>query len=1091
MKGVMKKIGAVLIIASMLIGYMTFFANRKASNPVTENYPFSGRDLLIEGTKLANTSSYYDCSGFIAQVLKNAAATQGGSLTFTGYGNGYPTAETWNSDSSVTFTYTKGSSQTTYGVNKLFSGAASKSNGEAWTTALSRKINLSSLQEGDIISGEGHMILYIGYFADSNGDGDKGQGECLAHLQEITGISSSDMVTHLNQYSGNYWYIEGNIGSGYSQTNASGLNQPVIGNYEWSDSSTEAHSWNLNNMKVYRLSTEPVVVQDGSYQLKLGKVSSENLSTYMAGAVFNVNDTSFTTQTSAVTVANKTISAAGSDTYVFEETQAPADYVKHDGLYALQVTYENVNNTYVVTKVHYYSGSGSNLKQGDITSSGKYWINANRDLVADSSMSDTDKKSSIAYIDASNNLAEIVYVGLNTPDSIGKTVRKVWRDGENQYNTRPQSIEVQLYKNGTAEGSQVTLNSSNNWEYTWEGLPRTSGGTEISYEIREVGTVKGYTTASQTSGNTTTLTNTLNEEQPEVRAGEIGLYKYEDTDGNGKYDTGEPSIEGAEFKIATSEENARNNVFVKDTTGNDIVAISGKDGTAKFENLTFDEQTLANAAYTEVDETTGVVYHKYHWDQVATTYYIKETKAPEGYREITDIISADAKVDYYNVRDITSLVQVGNIKKIYDLALRKFITEVQDGFTGEKSKIILNLDDKEEISRVPEVDLKDLKSGKSTTATYNHIKTPVLVHTTDIVTYTLQIYNEGPEDAYASIIKDDIPQGLEFVPYKEGDGSVNETYRWKMVDENDKEVTDAKKAKYIVTDYLAMDENEENLIKAYDPDTMTELDSRFVKVQFKVTEPTTSKRIVTNSAQISKETDVNGKVVIDRDSTPNEWLGEDDEDVEHVRVLYFDLALRKWVTHAIVTEKGETKVIETGHHAEDDPEEIVKVDLKKSKLEDITVKFKYSIRITNQGEIPGEATEIRDDIPEGLEFVQEDNPDWRVENGKVVTNKLEKTTLKPGESAEVEIILTWIKSKDNMGVKINVAEINKDHNNYGTNDIDSTPGNNKKDEDDIDDAPVMLTITTGSEIIKYAGLGLAVFVIVTLGAVSTKKILKK
>ena len=78
-----------------------------------------------------------------------------------------------------------------------------------------------------------------------------------------------------------------------------------------------------------------------------------------------------------------------------------------------------------------------------------------------------------------------------------------------------------------------------------------------------------------------------------------------------------------------------------------------------------------------------------------------------------------------------------------------------------------------------------------------------------------------------------------------------------------------------------------------------------------------------------------------------------------------------------------------------------------------------------------------------------------------------------------------------MGVKVNVAEINKDHNNYGTKDIDSTPGNNVPGEDDIDDAPVMLSIATGSELIKYAGLGFAIIAIVMLGTIVTKKVLKK
>ena len=53
-----------------------------------------------------------------------------------------------------------------------------------------------------------------------------------------------------------------------------------------------------------------------------------------------------------------------------------------------------------------------------------------------------------------------------------------------------------------------------------------------------------------------------------------------------------------------------------------------------------------------------------------------------------------------------------------------------------------------------------------------------------------------------------------------------------------------------------------------------------------------------------------------------------------------------------------------------------------------------------------------------------------------------------------------------MGVMDNWAEISEDYNEYGSPDIDSTPDNNKKDEDDIDDAPVMVTVQTG-EIAKY------------------------
>ena len=405
----------------------------------------------------------------------------------------------------------------------------------------------------------------------------------------------------------------------------------------------------------------------------------------------------------------------------------------------------------------------------------------------------------------------------------------------------------------------------------------------------------------------------------------------------------------------------------------------------------------------------------------------------------------------------------------FDLALRKFITGVND------EKIT---------NREPEVDTSKygtIVDGKEiTTFEYKHTKDPVRVCQNDIVTYTIRVYNEGTKSGYAEIIKDDIPDGLEFLPNHD----INKTYNWKLLDENGNDTTDVKSAKYISTDYLSKANNEEidgmpadyskakypylkglsNLLLAYNGETMKEgPDHLDVKVAFKVTEPNTSDRIITNQAQISEDADEDGNDVTDIDSTPNQWIeGEDDQDVEHIYVKYFDLALRKWVTQAIVIEDGVQKVMETGHYAEQDPEPIVKVEVNKQRINNTVIKFKYSIRITNEGEIAGYATEISDYIPQGLEFNKADNPDWTEKNGKIVTNKLKNTLLEPGQAAFVDVILTWVNDENNMGVMVNVAEISEDKNDSNTPDIDSTPNNKKEGEDDIDDAPVALSVVTGS-----------------------------
>ena len=420
------------------------------------------------------------------------------------------------------------------------------------------------------------------------------------------------------------------------------------------------------------------------------------------------------------------------------------------------------------------------------------------------------------------------------------------------------------------------------------------------------------------------------------------------------------------------------------------------------------------------------------------------------------------------------------VVKKFDLALRKFIT---------------NISDKDVTTRIPQVKY-DKENNK---ITYEHTKDPLDVVTGDIVTYTIRVFNEGEIDGYASKVSDDIPDGLEYLP----DNSLNKEYRWVMYDKDGKETTDVKEATKLTTDYLSKEQGEarmkenselkENpaLLTAFDGSkeiSETNPDYADVKIAFKVTEPNGSSKILVNSAQISDDTDKDGNPVDDIDSTPDKWIdGEDDQDKEYVKLTEFDLALRKWVTQAIVIENGKETVTQTGHKAEDDPEQVVKVELNRKKLSSLTVKFRYSIRVTNEGDIAGYAKQIKDYIPEGLKFDAKDNPDWKDEGNNIITTrKLENTLLQPGQSAEVEVLLTWKNDKNNLGLKVNTAEISEDYNDKHVPDRDSTPNNKKAGEDDIDDAPVLLSISTGRAQL-YITLSFAVLVTIAGGIVLIKK----
>ena len=481
----------------------------------------------------------------------------------------------------------------------------------------------------------------------------------------------------------------------------------------------------------------------------------------------------------------------------------------------------------------------------------------------------------------------------------------------------------------------------------------------------------------------------------------------------------------------------------------------------------FDPNTMSELDKQDVKVVFKVVAPNTYTDIITNKAQIADDKDENG----NDVNDRDSTPDKWIEGEDDQDVE--HIKlKYFDLALRKFITGVNETEVKDRYPVF-----------------KITEDGKYV---YEHTKEPVDVMNNDVVIYTIRVYNEGTMAGYAETVEDDVPDGLEFLPNHE----INTKYGWIEIDENGKESETSDQTKAIYTDYLAKfreDEGRNNLLKAFNPETMDEPDYRELQIAFRVTEPNTSDRILINHAQITDDADENGDDVIDIDSTPKKWIeGEDDQDIEKVKVKYFDLALRKWVTQAIVIENGTEKVTETGHKAEDDPEEVVKVEIEKSKINKVVVKFRYSIRITNEGEIAGYAKEISDYIPEGLKFVAADNPEWREVDGKVVTNKLADTLLQPGETAEVEILLTWINGADNMGLKVNVAEISEDYNDSHTPDIDSTPNNKKPGEDDIDDAPVILATKTGiADSTPYIVLTIGSLSVISTAAILIKKYILK
>jgi len=514
--------------------------------------------------------------------------------------------------------------------------------------------------------------------------------------------------------------------------------------------------------------------------------------------------------------------------------------------------------------------------------------------------------------------------------------------------------------------------------------------------------------------------------------------------------------------------------------------------------------------YREVEVTCIVLADNIYQGEIRNIAEVKEDKAIDENGDEIVVNDRDSEPNNVDIDNYTPPVDNSTyqeddddyeplILKYFDLALRKFITGVND---------------QEITSRVPQITFD--QNGE---VVYNHDKTPVNVANGDLVTYTIRIYNEGTLAGFAEEVEDDIPDGLTFVPAN----AINQEYGWKMYyyDEDGSlvETEDSTKAEFIRTTYLSSKDGS-NLIKEFNKKEMQEPEYKDVKVVFKVEETTmgldNTSRIITNKAHITKDSDD------DYDSTPDKWIeGEDDQDREHIYVKYFDLSLLKWVTKTIVAVDNKTTTTETGFmpnqghteqtgdgiRANNTQEPIAKVEIDKKKIKTTSVKFVYNIKVTNEGEVDGQATEITDYIPEGLEFHEEDNTAYgweKTSDNTVTTRILDGVTLKapikdaegniiiPGESKTLEIVFRWKNDEDNIGVKTNIAEITEDYNEENSADIDSIPDTVKpqeyegEQEDDDDFALVILSIKTGKES-SYIGLTLAVLAIITSGIIFIKK----
>lgn len=196
-----------------------------------------------------------------------------------------------------------------------------------------------------------------------------------------------------------------------------------------------------------------------------------------------------------------------------------------------------------------------------------------------------------------------------------------------------------------------------------------------------------------------------------------------------------------------------------------------------------------------------------------------------------------------------------------------------------------------------------------------------------------------------------------------------------------------------------------------------------------------------------------------------------------VQAKKYDMQLDKYVTKVTVQNSKTTSTDYTDA-------KLAKQEINAKEVNSTTVVVEYTIRVTNNGEVPGYIKKIADYLSSDYKFSSELNKDWYQDGSNVYCTSLADTKINPGESKDVKLTVIKQMKENNTGLVNNTAEIVSSYNELGLTDINSTEGNKVKGENDMSSADVIISIKTGQVITTVVlvittiiMLGVAVYIV--------------
>lgn len=127
-----------------------------------------------------------------------------------------------------------------------------------------------------------------------------------------------------------------------------------------------------------------------------------------------------------------------------------------------------------------------------------------------------------------------------------------------------------------------------------------------------------------------------------------------------------------------------------------------------------------------------------------------------------------------------------------------------------------------------------------------------------------------------------------------------------------------------------------------------------------------------------------------------------------------DVVFKKYIDSVVVAENGKYKTYNID-------KQLGKVELDGKKINNSSIIVKYRFNIKNNGNKSIKISDLRDNLPNGLEFNSTINENWYEDDDEIIYEEIEQ--LEAGEEKSIELVLTKNMTENNTGTVSNNASI--------------------------------------------------------------------